>query len=70
MSIDSENTFKIIKLDDDSVPQDIIDAFQEFDAFCKDNNLFRDNECKSARITIEQAQTQEKVLEKAAKNEF
>ena len=65
-----KDTLKLIKLDDESTPQEIIDALQEFDTFCEDNDLHGDYEYESASVTAEQIESQEKTLEKAAKNAF
>jgi len=70
-NVDGEkDTLKLIKLDDDSTSQEIIDTLQEFDTFCADNDLYGDYEYEASGMNSDQVETQEKVLEKASKLVF
>ena len=42
---------KVTKLDDDSTFQEIIDALREFNAFCNENELFKDYEHDGANMS-------------------
>ena len=54
MNTDREkDTLKLIKLDNNSTPQEIIDTLQEFDTFYENNDLFGDYEYENASMTIE-----------------
>ena len=65
-----KDNLKIIKLDDDSTTQEIIDTVHEFETFCDDNEVYGDYEYDAADMPAEQIEAKEKVLMKAAENIF